>query len=571
MQPWLIGNTTIRNPFRLSAGLRVLRSSAYSGSLLTHEEQAGFWYALRDSGVVATGGSNADAGGRKWRAALHQLGFITYEVSDKPDTLGRDSMLLSLSNSVKGLSGRPYEITPNGTRLAEAQTIAEEYECFLRALVAYQIPSPLEPKFKAARVFAPLFIVLGILHALDRAGAEARISVEEMSSIVMFTQDHNSIGDAVLKILDYRGARAKSARKDQFDATFLLRELGSSGWGKQPASAVTYVDANFRYLKATGLFSNRGRGIVITPEKIALTVELASSFRLSQSPHEYLARLYNGATLPTDSAPEAVKIVHSLTELLRRSGREPVIPDLSGLVVEEVNQVRHRLELEYEHVREDAFAQEQRSKWEDVLKELTSLVGGGRNIEDAPARLEWAMWRAFLAIDTLVNKPWQSRRFRVDTDFLPIGTAPGGGPDTIFEFEDFVLVVEVTLTTSSRQEAAEGETVRRHIAMEIEAREAAGKEVLGLFVADKIDSNTAETFRHGTWFRRDDSKLSLDITPLTISQFARLFEAHFRKRGTMAPNDVREIVTKCRTYINREGPEWKMRISQEVDKLLQAL
>jgi hypothetical protein len=525
---------------------------------------------LSEEGIVETGGGNADAAGRKWRAALHQLGFITYEIAPQLDDLGRDPALLSLAKRVKGLSGQPYEITPNGTRLAEAQTPGEEYECFLRALMAYQIPSVLE-NFKAATSFAPLYVVLGVLHGLERIGEESRISLGEMASIVMFTQDHDEVDAAVLQIRDYRSGRDVAVRKSMFDRERLREAISASGWGKQPASLLTYADVNFRYLKATGLFGSRGRSIIITPEKRELSLELAKAFRLSTTMEEYLTRLYNGAELPTDSVPEAVRIVYSLAELLRASGRTPEVPVLYGLSVQEVNAVRYRLENEYEQVREQEFADEQRARWEDVLVVLRSLIGGGRNVEDAPARLEWAIWRAFLAIDSLVNKPWESRRFKVDNDFLPMNTAPGGGPDTVFEFEDFVLVVEVTLTTNSRQEAAEGETVRRHVATEVETRRAGGKEVLGLFIADKIDSNTAETFRNGTWFRRDDTKLNLDIAPLTIEQFARLFETFFRRRGVMTPSDVRQVVTRIRTYCNRDGPEWKARIVQEVDGLVNAL
>ena len=83
---------------------------------------------------------------------------------------------------------------------------------------------------------------------------------------------------------------------------------------------------------------------------------------------------------------------------------------------------------------------------------------------EGPAYLEWAVWRAFLAIDSLCNPPWQARRFQIDQDFLPVSCAPGGGPDMVFESDDAIIVVEVTLTASSRQEADEGETVRRHVA-----------------------------------------------------------------------------------------------------------
>ena len=75
----------------------------------------------------------------------------------------------------------------------------------------------------------------------------------------------------------------------------------------------------------------------------------------------------------------------------------------------------------------------------------------------------------------------------------------------LFPFENYVLVVEVTLTTSSRQEAAEGEPVRRHVANIV--RENTGVDVYGLFIAPRIDNNTAETFRTGVWYRDDEIDL----------------------------------------------------------------
>ncbi len=67
-------------------------------------------------------------------------------------------------------------------------------------------------------------------------------------------------------------------------------------------------------------------------------------------------------------------------------------------------------------------------------------------------------------MDSLINEPYQVRRFNVDQDFMPVSTAPGNGPDLIAEFDDRIVVIEVTLSESSRQEAMEGEPVRRHVA-----------------------------------------------------------------------------------------------------------
>jgi hypothetical protein len=171
------------------------------------------------------------------------------------------------------------------------------------------------------------------------------------------------------------------------------------------------------------------------------------------------------------------------------------------------------------------------------------------------------LWRAFLAIDSLKNKPFNARRFKIDQDFLPVCTAPGNGPDLIFVFEDFVVVVEVTLTESSRQEASEGEPVRRHVA---EVVMQYGKPVYGLFIANNIDSNTAESFRYGVWYARGDTRMNLDIVPLTLNQFKVFFEAMFRS-GNVQVNTLRALLHKCSEIRSTlEASQWKEAIEKAV-------
>jgi AlwI restriction endonuclease len=186
---------------------------------------------------------------------------------------------------------------------------------------------------------------------------------------------------------------------------------------------------------------------------------------------------------------------------------------------------------------------------------------------EAPAYFEWILWRAFLAINSLANKPYEARRFKIDQDFLPVGTAPGNGPDLIFEFDDFVMVVEVTLTDNSRQEAAEGEPVRRHVADLVTYHgEQSGKPVYGLFIANRIDSNTAETFRNGVWFTRTDDKLRLDITPVTLEQFKAFFAAMFTS-GRVEVGLIRELLDLCGDLRpNYEAPAWKQEIALTVQQ-----
>src|SRR5581483_7767546 len=99
-------------------------------------------------------------------------------------------------------------------------------------------------------------------------------------------------------------------------------------------------------------------------------------------------------------------------------------------------------------------------------------------------------------------------------------------------------------TASSRQEGAEGEPVRRHVAMAVE-RETTGKPVFGLFIDNAIDSNTAETFRIGTWYRPDDSRLALRIVPLTLTQFCDIFAAAFQHHGRLEPAYLMQLLKDC--------------------------
>src|SRR5699024_8828508 len=159
-----------------------------------------------------------------------------------------------------------------------------------------------------------------------------------------------------------------------------------------------------------------------------------------------------------------------------------------------------------------------------------------------------------------------ARRFKVDQDFLPMGCAPGGGPDLIFEFEDYVLVVEVTLTTSSRQEAAEGEPVRRHVAKEkAKIAEATGKPVYGLFMARSIDNNTAETFRVGVWYTGDEPDF-INIVPITLKQFILMMENYMTRRYD---NKVfRIVMDTCLILRNANAPALKIEIEKVVDEFL---
>ena len=119
------------------------------------------------------------------------------------------------------------------------------------------------------------------------------------------------------------------------------------------------------------------------------------------------------------------------------------------------------------------------------------------------------------------------------------------------------------MSTSSRQEAMEGEPVRRHVA---DAMLRYDKPVFGVFIAIKIDTNTAETFRHGIWYTKGDVKQRLDIVPFTLGQFQKHFIAMF-EANKANPEKLKQLIIKCKSRRDiLEAPAWKRYIDTAVSE-----
>lgn len=216
--------------------------------------------------------------------------------------------------------------------------------------------------------------------------------------------------------------------------------------------------------------------------------------------------------------------------------------------------------------REVDYANDQQSEESinEILKYLRVLngevVSNPPEIDDKPAYLEWAVWRSFLAIDEIVSPIHTTRRFPIDQDFYPRNTAPGGGSDLLFEFKSFILVVEVTLTTSHRQMAVESEPVRRHTVQYKDMYPE--KDVYCLFIAPSVDNNVAETFRIGVWYNEDVEEF-INIVPMRLSDFINAFEILKSKR--YKNSDFQTLIDRCLAFRNVRAPQWKHSITNEVD------
>lgn len=568
VRAWHIANTTVRNPFRLKHGLSALVAAGFEGNMGKSQEIA-VAQTLHNSGVINLSPSTKDITSisRKWRGALVKLGFLWPDL----ETVRRDR------DGAQGDVGKPFTLTPNGRRLLASYSIRAEQEVLLRSLAALLLPSPIEPGYKFSP-FSPLKHVIGILDAIENKGGEPFVSRLEMASIVILTNADGPVEDIASEILKQRSNYYKSTEKRRFEAR-TVREIGAAK-NMKSGTLYDYQDVTCRYLKSTGIFQSHGRGITLVPEQRKIAMILASRDELELDEVQYLNRLAAGAVLPTDMQQGAVEV---LTDLQDVAERWDVSFDTSSYDLstpEGISVARHNLEELIFLEKEKVYAAGQLSQIEEIIGYLELLATNKPSVEinekrlaiprdERPAYFEWIMWRILLALGSLVIPANEVRRFNVDQDFLPIGTAPGRGADVIGVYEDSVLVVEVTLTESSRQEAAEGEPVRRHVAEVLEKYQPLGKEVFGLFVARSVDTNTAETFRIGVWYTKEDERLSLNVVPLTIAQLKAVLE-YGRKAGLLKHSLLFETIKKLTQLRERAGgaPEWKRMIARSLDVIV---
>ena len=549
MDVWQLGNTSVRSALRLRDGLTALASSSLQGNIRKKEGDEAFRRLLGERGVVSLGKDATNSVGRKWRSAMAKLGFL-YPPVEKSWKFAQNDL------------GPMDMITPAGRALIMSETVPAMHECFLRALA-----TPLSLS-KNGQTFSPLRWTLAIIIELYHQKEDASISFMEMSCIVQATDPIVGLEQTVERIKLLRQQRATEKRKKGFDKEYYSQVSLSNGY--KPATLRDYADMNIRYLKATGMVQSKGKGISLIPEKRSLAVELAQHLLSNQPLLELYRSLCLGAPLPTDELPKAREILKDLLQKATTYGLSDDLDEKDWETSQTINRARYRIEERINNKKEELYASQQERQWREIASYMNLIASNKRKYNknsipygEAPAYLEWSIWRAFLAIDTLVNKPFKVRCFQVDQDFLPVGTAPGGGPDLIAEFSNCVLVIEVTLSESSRQEAMEGEPVRRHVA---DLMQQYDKPVYGLFIANRIDTNTAETFRKGVWYTQNDYRQNLLITPLTLEQFSNFFQTIF-ETGQARPETIIKLIEECQNArCNLDSPSWKKEIENIVSR-----
>ncbi len=567
MEIWQIGNNGMRNANRLQSGLLAYAEYPKMGHLGNHPrgselnkaEEIDFTIYLNEKNIiVANLEKNDGTHARKWRYIAQKMGFIY-----PPVPSGHNQSELGAINT----------FTPSGNAFLSCTSRAAICDCFLRA----QMVSTEKALYRSGAFFSPIRYTASVLLELEKLTGSSAVNQLCFDTCIQTADPTISSKEVAKQIVELTNKFNQAPSKKKFKQEY----TNGLDYSKEKANFQDYGNTNRRYFVLTGLFEKIGNGIMIAEGKHYLVEQIAFAEFVPDEQDEFSNKVKscNIPALPTDSAEIALKYYRDVVKLAKSYHIliEKSVDELKCKTAHDINVARYNLEDCIFEAKENKYAlkQPEESKEIDAYLSLIQIPSkktievGGKEIkiplDERPAYLEWIAWRAFLAIDHMINTAAQARHFNIDSSFLPTGTASGGDCDVLIECQDIIFVVEVTLTTGSRQESAETESVRRHVSDITRSRP--DKKVFGIFIANDVASETYNTFKNESYIFDDDYECSPHIVPLTIEQFRVIFGYLFRDGNKYAnPQDLISICEKL-DQNKSSFKVWREHIDREIKAL----
>lgn len=341
--------------------------------------------------------------------------------------------------------------------------------------------------------------------------------------------------------------------------------------GTKGGTLKDYSDSQIRYVMTTGLFSLNKDRIVIKPNKLDLIKSILEEKADFIEDKNYLEYFYNPELpkLPLDDEQFMVLNVGDLQQQIEILSKKTGIEVEPLMTVErsvpKLKKISQELEKKLIEQKEYLFYKDQSldEQIDDIIEyfemiKSRTLLGGDAYF---PAYYEWAIWRVFLGINTLVGSISDTRNFQIDEELKPIHHAKGGVPDMVFNYEDFAIVCEATLHQSVSQWAAEYTSVPKHVGL---ISSETHKPVFGIFIAPKIEPNMAQTLFKADW-HVNGQFIDLNIIPISTEQVVEMLLIFKERRFSVQKLKMaldRFVVLKTSS---KNGKEWYDAISENFE------
>jgi len=440
-------------------------------------------------------------------------------------------------------------LTPAGISLMSSR---RKDEVFLRQLLKFQVPSPYhKPTAKATHFWVKPY--LEILRLIRTMGT---LKFDELQIFGMQLTDWHHFDDIVRKIELFRERKANHKGSYRvFKATYLKTELTNiyaerirKGETKtresndkslekflktQASNMRDYADACFRYLRITGLVnvSHVGKSLSIVRERIKdvdyilNTIERAPI--LVENEEEYVTYLGDAKnpTLLTDNKKELTRKIKA---------EFPKVEINNNWNIEQLKDIlSDNLEIRKENTLKNEIVQiKDYQQYDDIQNFFNQILEN--KLYDASLILEWNTWRAMTMIDGGNIKA----NLNFDDFGKPLSTAQGNMADIICDYENFLLSVEVTMSSGQKQYEMESEPVSRHLG---KIKKERGKPCYCLFIAPTINEACIAHFfgLHKMNIVYYGGKSV--IVPLPLNIFQKMLEDSYKANYVPSPTHIKNF------------------------------
>jgi len=390
------------------------------------------------------------------------------------------------------------QLTGAGVKLIGGKRM---YETITRQLLKFQLPSPYHKTTEGFFVKPYLELLRLIKRVGSLSKTEVALFFTQLIHIEKFEEVAQMIEDFRANAKVFKGSRKtyvdtcfteqvlKIYAADIENSDFKTRESSDLSLQKfvrtKKSNLSDYADAFLRYARATQLitFESKSFRAVIAPSK-ADDVDFILK-TVSRNPTIFKAEKIFKSYL---FASENIKLLTDDRNLLIQKLEKLKLSFSKDLDIEGLKDV---LELGEEETKQEKLVETAKSlkdykEFDDIIEVFRQI--SKREVPDPPLYLEWNIWRALVMLNyaKAING-----NFSIDLDGVPLNTARGNMPDIEVEYEDFRLIVEVTMSTGNKQYEMEGEPVARHFG---DLQLKSDKPVYCLFVASKISEGSLAHF-----------------------------------------------------------------------------
>ena len=606
MKAWSI-STTIRNPERIPDFVKV--AARIDGRIWDNQTQEDFYVWAIALRVVTPENNNLSVDStRLLEGDDEELDFdkarVIFDQKQyrDPPMRGRQQMAPLRANGLVTTEGNMVQVTKLGKLILEDKVALSEL--MLNFAFKFQVPQPDHKKYSSAsgyniKPFAgSLAFIAAVNHLWEEEGNRpVGLRWEEFCIFVPTLIDFNSIDSQAKFVVELR--KKVSRGKDQIEKESIwksniyrylesvLDDNENMDYDTLTATLYDYGDNTYRYFSQSQFFKLRGGGNYVDISEIsAAQVNLLIKTRefepipmATQFDYEkYVGDLMSFT--PPWALPEYSGVVkEQLKELLAERGidfayvsKMKTIYTVPSVLREDSEIVSLRNALRGANIEElvlesskPEFLEACAEDFERLANKL-DVIGGLERRLNRPTQLEWMSYKAFLAINDLIQiKP----NYPTDDEGFPIFTAGAGVPDLEIFYSDFNVACEVTMLQNRDQWVAEGQPVQRHL-FDF-SRKHSGREAIGIFIAPTLHRDTRNTFKQAFYGGYDEAN-SLKIVPFEFANWTKILRhlSIAKTSGrTLSQDGFRNYLDSmlpCHTR-NESTDDWWNRISSKDDIL----